>query len=272
MSFTLREDPESFRHFAEKRDPRMLHITAATDKGLVREVNEDSYAGEVFSPTLGYGVVCDGMGGEAGGSVASRVACEEIRRMIDSSLRPGMDDKSLCLLLQTAAENANLAVYDRSRQDDGELAGMGCTLCLALVDGAEAHIVSAGDSRCYLLRDGELEQLTTDHTLVQMMVDRGEITPEQAATHPDKRYITRAVGVSPRLDAPYRAVELREGDALLLCSDGLYNMVPEKRLAVLTARCAERDDAAAFVAEANAAGGEDNITAIVIHTGGKNNG
>ena len=149
----------------------MLRIIAATDKGLVRELNEDRFAGEIFDPDCAYALVCDGMGGENAGSVASGIACEEIRRLMESSLRRGMDEKSLYHLLEIAVSTANAMVYDKALQDPENMGGMGTTACLAVISGETAYIANVGDSRAYLLRGGELSRLTVDHTVVQLMLD-----------------------------------------------------------------------------------------------------
>ncbi len=244
----------------------MLGIIGATDKGLMRATNEDRFAGEVFAPDFAYGVVCDGMGGENGGGVASGIACEEIRRMAENARR-GLDERSVYLLLETAISTANIMVYDKAVQEPGDesLRGMGTTVCLAVVSGATAFIANVGDSRAYLLRGEALRQLTTDHTVVQMMVDRGEITPEEAITHQSRNLITRAVGVDRTVDISYSTAELEPGDILLLCSDGLYNMVPGDLLPGLLRRCVAEDDGSCLLDEANRRGGRDNITAVVLY-------
>lgn len=132
----------------------MLHIYGATDRGMVRETNEDRFAGEVFDQGSGYAVVCDGMGGEVGGGIAAGIAAEEVRRMIESSLRSHMEERSLRLLLETAIAGANRAVYTRSGQSGGALTGMGSTLCAAVISDGVALVANVGDSRCYLLRQG----------------------------------------------------------------------------------------------------------------------
>ncbi len=246
----------------------MLRIIGATDKGLVRYVNEDRYAGEVFSPELAYGVVCDGMGGENAGGVASAIACEEIRRMLESSCRPGMDQRSVYMTLESAVATANAMVYDKAEQDPESMRGMGTTVCLAVVVGETAYIAHVGDSRAYLLRDGELERLTTDHTLARMLLDQGELTPEELLHHPDKgrltSSLTRAVGVGPRAEADYASCPLRPGDILLLCSDGLYNMLDPVTLRECLRQAVFRDDARCLVDAANSRGGKDNITAVIL--------
>lgn len=243
----------------------MLRINGATDRGLAREVNEDRFAGEVFDRMLGYAVVCDGMGGTAGGGIASGIACEEVRRMVESSLRPRMEERSIRLLLEGAIENANWAIYDRATRAGDEYRGMGTTLCLALVSGEEAVIANVGDSRCYLLRGDELTQITCDHTVTQQLVDQGAITRQEAMQSPDRHMLTRAVGVEREVMPDWYDIPLRQGDALLLCSDGLYNMIPPQELSVALQQSIASDDPHILIELANAAGGADNITAVVIH-------
>ena len=246
----------------------MLRIIGATDKGLVRYVNEDRFAGEVFSPDLAYGVVCDGMGGENAGAVASAIACEEIRRMLESSCRPGMDQRSAYMVLESAVATANAVVYDKAEQDPEVMRGMGTTVCLALVAGAKVYLANVGDSRGYLLRAGELHRLTTDHTLARMLLDRGDLTPEELLQHPDRgrlqSSLTRAVGVGPQVEADYTSFPLEPGDVLLLCSDGLYNMLDPVTLRECLRQAVLQDDGKCLIDAANSRGGRDNITAVIL--------
>ena len=230
----------------------MLQIYGATDRGMVREANEDRFAGEVFDRWCGYAVVCDGMGGEIGGGIAAGIAAEEVRRMVESSLRPHMEERSLRLLLETAVAGANRAVYTRSEQNGGALRGMGSTLCAVLISNGTALIANVGDSRCYLLRNGTLTPMTEDHT-------------KEAASHPDRHAITRAIGGEPEVLPDYTVVQLARGDALLLCSDGLYNALPPDELSPLLADILNGGDIHTLIDRANAAGGPDNITAVLIH-------
>lgn len=250
----------------------VLRLTGATDKGLVREVNEDRFAGEVFSPDFAYGVVCDGLGGENAGGVASAIACEEIRRMLESSYREGLDQRSVYMILESAVTTANAMVYDKAAQDPETMAGMGTTVCLAVVTGRQAYLASVGDSRGYLLRGEELRQLTVDHTRAQMLLERGRITAEQAQTHPDRHSLTRAVGVESTVDIAYSTAGLEPGDILLLCSDGLYNMLDPATLRACVRQAAARDDGRCLMDAANARGGKDNITAVIIHYEENENG
>lgn len=243
----------------------MLQIYGATDRGMVREANEDRFAGEVFDRWCGYAVVCDGMGGEIGGGIAAGIAAEEVRRMVESSLRPHMEERSLRLLLETAVAGANRAVYTRSEQNGGALRGMGSTLCAVLISDGTALIANVGDSRCYLLRNGMLTPMTEDHTIVAKMMRQGLLRPEEAASHPDRHAITRAIGVEPEVLPDYTVVQLAWGDALLLCSDGLYNALPPDELSPLLADILNGGDIHTLIDRANAAGGPDNITAVLIH-------
>lgn len=257
----------------------MLRIIGATDKGLVRYVNEDRFAGEVFSPELAYGVVCDGMGGENAGRVASAIACEEIRRMLESSCRPGMDQRSVYMILESAIATANAMVYDKAEQDPEAMRGMGTTVCLAVIAGGNAFLAHVGDSRAYLLRGGELTCLTKDHTLARMLLDQGKLTPEELLHHPDKNRLmsslTQAVGVGPHTEVDYTSCRMEPGDTLLLCSDGLYSMLDPVTLRECLRQAIFQDDGKCLIDAANSRGGRDNITAVILtleENGEKENG
>ena len=160
---------------------------------------------------------------------------------------------------------ANRAVYTRSGQSGGALTGMGSTLCAAVISDGVALVANVGDSRCYLLRQGELIQVTEDHTAVAVLLRQGLLSPEEAAHHPDRHAITRAIGVEPEVQPDYTVIDLLRGDALLLCSDGLYNTLPPGELAGTLQEILQGGDIHTLIAKANAAGGPDNITAVLIH-------
>ncbi len=226
-----------------------VHVGAATDIGQVREGNEDSYL--VVEPLY---AVADGMGGHRGGEVASSLALETVQGMFER--REGS--------LAHQVEQANRAVFDRS-QNDRSVSGMGTTLTAALVDGNRVHLVHVGDSRAYLLRGGELTQLTEDHTLVHRMVMEGEISQEEAETHPHRSILTRALGVDQSVQVDEGDVEVLGGDRLLLCTDGLTGMVPEGQIREILLDAAEPQEAVdRLVTVANRAGGIDNITAVIL--------
>lgn len=222
----------------------------STDKGQVRDGNEDGY---VVDRRLQLFAVADGMGGHRGGEVASATALEALRAAIASGI--GLGD---------AITNANTAVHDKAASDR-ELSGMGTTLTAVIPDGHGVLVGHVGDSRAYLLRDGELRQLTTDHSLVEELVREGRLTEQEAAVHPRRSIITRALGVEDAVDVDVYSVPLEAGDRLLLCSDGLTTMLRADDIAALLRRESDPTRAANLLVDAaNAAGGEDNITTIVI--------
>ena len=221
----------------------------ATDKGQVREGNEDAY---LVEPPL-Y-AVADGMGGHRGGEVASQLALETIADLFRKGDIPMAEQVRL----------ANRAVFERSGEDRA-VAGMGTTLTAALVHGEQAHLLHVGDSRAYLLRAGALRQLTEDHTLVNRMVKSGEITPAEAEVHPHRNVITRSLGTEADVDVDEQDVGLLDGDRLLLCSDGLTGMLSEGQIqAILEAASGAQEAADRLVRAANRAGGVDNITVVVL--------
>ncbi len=242
-----------------------MWMTAETHVGQRRATNQDTCRTGAL-PDGGYLLVCDGMGGERGGNVASALAADAAERLILRDVTAGMGEVSVRRVLECAGAAANAAVYERAKGDES-LAGMGTTLTCAVVTGRTAHVLHAGDSRVYLLRDELLNQLTTDHTVVQMLVDRGDITEQAAKTHPQRNYITRAVGVERQLQFDIFTIDLQEGDALLVCSDGLYNYVGREDLCALTAICVRRKSVQPLIDRANENGGGDNITAALAVVG-----
>ena len=230
---------------------RAAEATCKTDTGRQRRDNEDSAFAR--APVF---VVADGMGGAQAGEVASRLAIEAFEHGLP-------DDGSAEERLATRVREANHQIHERSRADRGR-AGMGTTLTAAYVDDAHVAIAHVGDSRAYLFRGGTLQRLTQDHSLVDELVRRGKLTEEQAAEHPQRSIITRALGPEPDVEVDTWTYPARAGDVVLLCSDGLTSMISEERVrAVLEAN--ENLDAAAdgLIAEANEAGGRDNITVIL---------
>jgi protein phosphatase len=227
-----------------------LDCAGRTDIGLVRENNEDAI---VTGPR--FAAVADGLGGHAGGELASRLATE----LVAASFTGGSLDE-----LTTAVRAANFAVWERG-SSTAESEGMGTTLVAAgLVDGDTLAVVHVGDSRAYLLRDGSLLRLTEDHTVAAQMVRDGELTEAEAAGHPHRSILTRALGVSPDvpLDAASRAVAA--GDRLVLCSDGLFNHVPDDELASLAGAGTSPQAAVDALLELGLArGGEDNLSVVV---------
>jgi PPM family protein phosphatase len=226
-----------------------VSVGAATDIGQVREGNEDSYL--VVEPLY---AVADGMGGHRGGEVASSLALETVQGMFER--REGS--------LAEQVEEANRAVFDRS-QSDRKVSGMGTTLTAAQIDGNRVHLVHVGDSRAYLLRGDELSQITEDHTLVHRMVMEGEISEEEAETHPHRSVLTRALGVDRNIQVDEGDLQVAPGDRLLLCTDGLTGMVTETQIREILIDTLDPQEAVdKLVRAANRAGGTDNITAVIL--------
>lgn len=226
---------------------------ATSDVGRVREANEDSYL--VAEPLF---VVADGMGGHIAGDVASSTAVKVIEG--GSSQLSSEDPATLTKIIS----DANAAIWDKA-QSDPALRGMGTTCTLVLVDDDRVHIAHVGDSRAYRLREGQLEQLTEDHTLVGRMVQEGRLSAEEAQHHPQRSIITRALGVDEDVQVDLDTVELSAGDRLLICSDGLSSMVEDDQIRDVLARETDPQKAAdGLVRLANEAGGDDNITVVVI--------
>jgi serine/threonine protein phosphatase PrpC len=233
-----------------------LRWGGATDVGRVRSNNQDQF---VARDDVGLWAVADGMGGHRGGEVASEIACETVARSFDRHTIEGLVD---------AIEQANSAVY-RAGTGDPDLTGMGTTIVvLALVEHDDDEllaIANVGDSRGYRWSDGELDQLTTDHSLVADLVREGSLSPDEAAVHPQRNILTRVLGVYDDVPVDAFAVEPRHGDRYLLCSDGLFNEVPEDTIASVLRR--RKDPSAAadeLVRLAREGGGRDNITVVVV--------
>jgi len=228
-----------------------LRVGVATDVGRVRERNEDSYLAR--EPLF---AVADGMGGHRGGNVASELAIETL-----GSFRVPAQGAAAALVEDI--KRANLRVMERGASDR-DLRGMGTTVTALVTQDARAHIAHVGDSRAYLLRD-ELQQLTEDHTLVQRMVREGKLTPEEAGHHPQRSVLTRAVGVEDGLDVDELTLDVHSGDRILLCTDGLTSMVENDAIErILKDEPDPQSAAEQLVSLANEAGGEDNITVVVV--------
>jgi PPM family protein phosphatase len=232
----------------------------ASDLGRQRQGNEDNYF--VRAPLF---VVADGMGGAQAGEVASEMAVKCFENGLPDGVTPGD-------ALAEVIESANRAIYTRSRSD-AEHAGMGTTLTAAYVGENEVTIAHVGDSRAYLLRDGDLIRLTRDHSLVGELVARGKLTEEQAEAHPQRSVITRALGPEPNVQVDVETFPARDGDVYMINSDGLTGMVPEARVKPILESAASLDEAGReLIAAANDAGGRDNITVVLFRLAGVDRG
>ncbi|MGI8572387.1 MAG: Stp1/IreP family PP2C-type Ser/Thr phosphatase [Solirubrobacteraceae bacterium] len=231
---------------------RAAQIACRTDPGRQRRGNEDSAF--VRAPLF---VVADGMGGAQAGEVASRIAVDAFERGLPDTGPPETR-------LADRVREANRQIYERSLEEQ-DRAGMGTTLTAAYLDDAGLAIAHVGDSRAYLFRDGALTRLTRDHSLVEELVKQGKLTAEEAAEHPQRSIITRALGPEPEVEVDTDTHDVQPGDVILLCSDGLTTMLSEERVAEILGAARSVDQAAqGLIDEANQAGGRDNITVILL--------
>jgi protein phosphatase len=236
------------------KEGTVLHFSygAASHVGLVREHNEDAgFAGPYLQ------LVADGVGGAAAGEVAAATTAYVV-----SALAMGHPDQDGAVLLSGAVATAHRELQ-RGAQDDEARHGMATTLTAVLARGDRVTLVHVGDSRAYLLRDGALGRLSTDQTLVQLLVDKGELAPEQVATHPYRNVVLHSVNGDEPVEPALRDLDLEVGDRLLLCSDGLSDYVPETDIARAAATADPDDAAQALVELALATGGHDNVTCLV---------
>ena len=239
-----------------------MKLAGKTDVGRVRQDNQDDYRAGELPGDAAWLLVCDGMGGARGGREASQSACDVIERCFQeqySQCIPGEEET----FLKKALLSANRYVFQKALREES-LAGMGTTAVCALVRSGRVYLCHAGDSRAYLYRDGQLAQLTHDHSYVQELVDCGTITVEEAEHHPQKNIITRALGVDYRLEPEFATAQLHSGDILLLCSDGLTNAVPKEQLEQLLRTGKFYDLPDLLIRTANENGGPDNITALLL--------
>jgi protein phosphatase len=240
-----------------------LKIVAKTDKGLVRESNQDAYAVGELPGEVAWAVVCDGMGGAAGGNIASALAVKVISDKITSCYNQKMRDSSIFNLLDSAITAANIEVYDMA-DSQRDLKGMGTTVVCAIVRQDTVYIAHAGDSRAYIAGEDEIKQITTDHSMVQDLLNKGKITAEEAEHHPNKNIITRAVGVDKRIKIDSDQFDLEDNQTLILCTDGLSNYVSTDELLDDIKDGQYYAFADRLVKRANNNGGGDNITVVAI--------
>ena len=240
-----------------------MNIWGITDVGAVRHQNQDSYHIELLAEDMALGIVCDGMGGAKAGNVASQLAVETFLETAKAQ-PPEQWRNEPEALLHFAAEQANGAVHFRANVD-ADCRGMGTTMVAALVVGDRAYILNIGDSRCYLVRPEGITKVTRDHSVVEDLVARGQITPEQARQHPQKNLITRALGAESRLRADLFRQPMEPGDALLLCSDGLSNVVSDQELLYEVLHGGPAEDCCRRLLDiALSRGAPDNVTSILV--------
>lgn len=241
-----------------------MEVFSKSDIGLVRTQNQDDCRFGVISPSSVWAVVCDGMGGANGGNIASATAVEYISTQISELFKDNMTKEQISELMAEIVVNANMKVFEMSTSDP-DLTGMGTTCEFVLVKDTTVHIVHVGDSRTYAIRGGKIKQLTEDHSVVQEMVRRGELTYEQAQNHPNKNFITRALGIKPSVRLDYIETDFVYGDVLLICTDGLSNCVSTGDMVKTCHENRGEGLITKLVDKAKEGGGTDNITATVIY-------
>lgn len=234
-----------------------------TDMGRVRESNQDAFLCGHISEDALFCVVCDGMGGVNGGNVASAIAVKVISDRIMEVYRDGLASNSVRNLLETAIAAANIDIYDAAMADLN-LRGMGTTVVVLIIVDRKLYITHVGDSRAYLFRKDGMDQITRDHSIVQAMVENGQLTQNEARNHPRKHFITRALGVEDTVDCDYGEMNLEDGEFLLICTDGLTNMVETDEIYRLVQSADPEIVPERLIHAANMAGGSDNITVVVV--------
>jgi len=234
-------------------------ISSATSVGKIRDLNEDAFfVSNPSSTDSVLAIVADGMGGHNAGEIASKEAVNVIK---DSILKSSEEAKSLLI---DAIENANSTIYKMSCKKE-DLHGMGTTITACLISKNKVTAAQVGDSRLYLVRNRMITQITKDHSFVEMLIENGSITKEDAKHHPQKNVITRAIGTDSSVEADIYEFQAEPDDVILLCSDGLVNMVEDEKILSLIIDCKDFENLAdKLVEEAENAGGNDNITVILI--------
>lgn len=239
-----------------------MNFYGITDIGKKRKENQDCFGyKELCGMTLL--TVCDGMGGARGGSVASKLALDTFLSICERELSDGLDDRQIRNILSVAVAQANLSVFNKAAENS-ELSGMGTTLVSALITDNSIFIINVGDSRAYTLVGDDFEQVSHDHSYVQLLLDLGTITPEEAESHPDKNVITKSVGVCESVTPDIDILESARPSHIVLCSDGLTGMVKKADIErVIVSDGDAKQKAETLIALANENGGDDNITVIV---------
>ncbi len=240
-----------------------MKFAFGTDVGRVRSENQDSCDAFEYNNAV-FALVADGMGGHSGGSVASQIAKDAARRIIEAEYDEKMSDTKLAELLKSCISAANIEIYERSQRQD-ELDGMGTTMVLAALRDKKALILNVGDSRAYAVSEKEIKQITKDQSYVQHLVDIGEISASEAEGHPQKNVIMQAVGASVQVRADVYEIQCAQG-YILLCSDGLSGKIDSSQIQkiICDKEQTPEERTQRLIAEANASGGEDNITAVLI--------
>ena len=235
-----------------------------TDPGCVRAQNQDTYQVEVLDKNTLLCVVCDGMGGAKSGNVASSLAADVFVQEVKRTWTPDMDPDKLDQMLGNAVKLANFTVYDQAQQFE-EFSGMGTTLVAVLIQGKFATVINVGDSRAYSMDSDGIRQLTTDHSLVQMMIRHGELTPEQAKSYPGKNLITRAIGTEAVVECDVFHRRMAKEECLLLCTDGLSNLLDDQEILFEVVHgMNKKSSCERLLSIAKNRGAPDNVTCVLV--------
>lgn len=235
-----------------------------TDAGCVRAQNQDVFKIEQLDRNTVLCIVCDGMGGAKAGNVASSLAADVFVEEVRRTWSPGMEQAVIDQMLQSAVKLANFTVLDQGRQFE-EFSGMGTTLVAAYIRGEEATVVNVGDSRAYAVNEDGIRRVTVDHSLVEVMVQRGELTPEEARTYPGKNYITRAIGTENAVECDLFHVDMEKGECLFLCTDGLSNIIDDQEILFEVVHGVKKQYCCQHLLDiAKGRGAPDNVTAVLV--------
>ena len=241
-----------------------MRYWALTDPGVTRDKNQDAYQIESLNRNTLLCVVCDGMGGAKSGNVASALAADVFTQEVKRTWKSDMSTEKIDQMLESAVKLANFTVFDQAQQFE-EFQGMGTTLVALLIQGKTAAVVNVGDSRAYQIGADGIRQVTKDHSLVQMMIARGELSKERAKHYPGKNLITRAIGTEAGVSCDIFHTDVQRGDHFLLCTDGLSNMVDDQEILFEVAygqgdeQCCER-----LLEIAKNRGAPDNVTSVLV--------
>ncbi|MBQ4131014.1 MAG: Stp1/IreP family PP2C-type Ser/Thr phosphatase [Clostridia bacterium] len=239
-------------------------VSAKTDIGMKRSTNQDSYSyGQFENGTITWAVVCDGMGGMAAGNIASITAVEVIAGALEQNLSPKSSPSFVKNLLKTSIESANAKIFSMAEENE-DMRGMGTTVVAVVVIKGVAYFAHAGDSRAYYYSNNQLSQVTTDHSVVQTLLESGQLTQDEAKNHPNKNIITRALGVASYIDVDFETLDVSEGDTVLLCTDGLTNCIDDELIKLASTDNDFSSLAERLVELANQNGGNDNITVVAV--------
>lgn len=240
-----------------------MQVFGKTDIGLKRESNQDVFCVKQLGDEACFAIVCDGMGGQSAGQIASDMTCEILTRHLLAHDIASLSGEKARQVLISGVSEANVTVYKASTIEPG-CRGMGTTVVAVVLLGSTAHIVHIGDSRVYLLHEGKLHQITKDHSLVQELLEQGKISKEDVYNHPNKNMITRAVGVNLLVDIDYLELSVHKDNKILLCTDGLTNMLSDHTIEKALVKYSAEQACGRLVELACRAGGADNITVSVM--------